>query len=551
MNHYESTCKDGVLLIFPGNRKCAKELIEMATTSSAIHSLELSKISIDPDIHQPLLNLISSRTHWESISIHRCGGPVEDLVQQFLLVPPKREPSDIEDTSNIINNLNQHPRMISVNHLSIDIEPCYYAAPWPLCCEIYHRVSQLLLLQADGDACDISSSSLNRLTLCGPITPTAAFALADGIQASSSTSSSLTYIELDHFKILPEPRQELAIALLASAIADNPNMVKLHLRGCDRHNPLPERILSYLKDHMRTTDLDLSISNLTIGSVGPVLAELLSHRNSPVRSLSLSKYLPWNQGRDAEFQDICNAIKASRNDSKLKSLDLSGMRLQSREMDYLMQRLQFHPRLESLNLSYNFAEEGAVAAICQTLVTLKTPKRLILRGGECDSSIGQQFSINDKAVALLASSLMTIHQQQNGNVQLQHLDLSHNTITDVGAEYLANSLSHIDGPRHIDLRGNPITVKGCKLLAEGLRRNMYVESCQLDCDAENVSDISRYCRLNRGGRRLLLSSASPSSLKPCLLERINRIQWKEDQGESSLCQVNVLYAFLRQGQALT
>jgi hypothetical protein len=117
------------------------------------------------------------------------------------------------------------------------------------------------------------------------------------------------------------------------------------------------------------------------------------------------------------------------------------------------------------------------------------------------------------------------------NKALEQVDLSLNDISDAGKRCLAEALPSLHLKRLLvqeNLVEEDDDDSGTKELLSAMRRNFNLEILGVDPVFDGFEEVRLLGRLNRGGRRVLLDRNFPLSLWPKVLERTNRLTFKEE-----------------------
>jgi hypothetical protein len=257
--------------------------------------------------------------------------------------------------------------------------------------------------------------------------------------------------------------------------------------------------------------------------------------NTALETLDLSR------SRIVDFSPLAMGLSQNRG---LKCLKLRSLHLGDSHVMEIANALSQHPTIKSLDISFNY---------CRSLESLSSLTKE--PGNLRELLVGYQF--------LWQSSTIDISGFLNAlrtNSTLTSLCLPRNKLNDSDAKHLAMALRENSTLQSINLRENKFSDKGIVTLAMGIGKNtglqkLYVAKnpfseegteSLLVCVKEKmdlihvelsqshpVADLVRhYAILNRGGRRLMYQSP-PLAIWPLVLERINKIDWVDENSTFS------------------
>lgn len=148
-------------------------------------------------------------------------------------------------------------------------------------------------------------------------------------------------------------------------------------------------------------------------------------------------------------KEVLDAI--AQNHSALTCLDLSGNSLNSDVNSSLISIIEKNPSLTSINLGQNNLNNRFIRNLVLILPTLTALNSLRL------------YFNKFEGIAELSSAVKT-------NTSLTYLDLAHNELETVDAEYLAAALRVNSSLRFLNLNNNRIGNDGAKVLAKALKK---------------------------------------------------------------------------------
>jgi Leucine Rich repeat len=140
---------------------------------------------------------------------------------------------------------------------------------------------------------------------------------------------------------------------------------------------------------------------------------------------------------------------------------------------------------------------------------------------------------------------------------LEELNLFGNRITDHGLALIVRKIPQFRKLRTLWLGQNPFYPAAAEGLLEMMKTNYTIMDVSVRCFEDSQMDkiqeqLDHYCRLNRGGRRILASPTStiPLSLWPLLMERTQRVFGGDSDRDVSVTNihshsVDALYCLLR------
>ena len=123
------------------------------------------------------------------------------------------------------------------------------------------------------------------------------------------------------------------------------------------------------------------------------------------------------------------------------------------------------------------------------------------------------------------------------SLSLFTLNLSMNSITDIGADIISDLIANNEGSlKRLLLENNPMTESGADSLLQGISMNTELIELSLPHEFPEVQyRVNYYARLNQGGRRLVVKNIDlPAGLWSRVIERANKMEWDESEWEDRL-----------------
>jgi Ran GTPase-activating protein (RanGAP) involved in mRNA processing and transport len=234
---------------------------------------------------------------------------------------------------------------------------------------------------------------------------------------------------------------------------------------------------------------------------------------------------------DPTHDHFSSLLEALVSHPALQCLNVYGMMVNQRATNALAQLLTFqNTQLWHLGLKNNVGVEEKldISCIIAALARNRTCSSLHISGNQVDDADMTHFS--------------RILSQDNST--LKGLMLANNTIRDEGLQVFASRLVEFKGLRYLDLQRNQFTEPAKQTIISMLPNNRELE--RLDLDGTYDETKCFYLALNRGGRRLLLSSTAPLSVWPMVLARAAKMTFGRNLPHVNL---DVLYCLVR-GPAL-
>jgi len=272
--------------------------------------------------------------------------------------------------------------------------------------------------------------------------------------------------------------------------------------------------------------------------------------NTSLRTLDLSR---------SRVEDFSSLSDGMRGNSTLQSLKLRSIGLRDENVSELLQSLEEHCQLESIDLSFNHmlhmdhvaefvekqsrvkelllgyqnvwqAPKVSVTRLVHTLRTNASIKTLSLARNKLE---------NEDAIQLADAIL--------DNDSIESINLRENRFTDIGIVALAKSLEKASSIREVSLLKNPIGNEGCRAILRAAQRNYDLFEIELNDDGAITQQIQHETALNTGGRKLLFLDP-PLALWSIVLARVNKIESlnEQDLASSGKCYaVDVIFQMLK------
>jgi Ran GTPase-activating protein (RanGAP) involved in mRNA processing and transport len=282
--------------------------------------------------------------------------------------------------------------------------------------------------------------------------------------------------------------------------------------------------------------------------------------NKTLRVLDLTK---------SRFENISALAEGLRENTCLKCIKLRSVGLHDRDVQALIEALESHPSLESLDLSFNhlrnLAPIGRLLRCHQSRLKQlfigfqnmwQTPRTNIvpileaLRVNTTLKALGiANNKLRDQDAEMMVAALRE-------NKTLECLDVRENIFHDKGITLLAHLAKESNGLRKLYVVKNPFGSDGSLALLEAARENHRIIHMDVCC-----KNIRYNTTLNRGGRRLLMDTPKPPlGLWPLAMERANKIDWEEEghmhmaspspSGMLKDPRIDVLYHFLQESPVI-
>lgn len=287
-----------------------------------------------------------------------------------------------------------------------------------------------------------------------------------GVVLSIPVESVLEKFDRDSMELNQAGLGDRGVRALSEALSINQNVTSLSLVG----NSLTAAGCFYLCEmlvnnrnirHLNLSDNQLGrhVSVSPEGGAGMMLAQLLG-RNTTIVSLLLKG----NQLGDVDATHICRALAEHRS---VQELDLSHNSIKYRGAVEIATMMSNNTELLDLDLSWNqFSSLGSLVILNGSTGigannTIKTFKM-------------SWNGIDDTAVDSLAKSI--------GGSVLEVVDISHNRITEKGADSIAKALRASGSSAAIialNLNDNPLRDAGCANVLDSLRGNRSMKHISL------------------------------------------------------------------------
>ena len=252
-----------------------------------------------------------------------------------------------------------------------------------------------------------------------------------------------------------------------------------------------------LRGNSAVTAVDLSNNNVSLASIRH-LAPLLFAEGNAIESLVLAS--------NPTIDDACAAVlgEAIAKSVHLKSLDVRATGLTSEGLEKLVDALKVNNTVTAIRVNRDKFSSRALTALSRELALntqVLSLKEVLPRIEGNDESLTALSLRGDGVVAVddLSCQLLCLALQRNTTIT--HLDLSGNSITSAGVEYLVDMLQDNSTIRTIDLSENRIDDEGCQLLKTCLETNDAIISIELagnHISEQDLTDLSYLIGINNG-----------------------------------------------------
>ncbi|KAL3943969.1 MAG: hypothetical protein SGBAC_001963 [Bacillariaceae sp.] len=276
--------------------------------------------------------------------------------------------------------------------------------------------------------------------------------------------------------------------------------------------------------------------------------------NTSLHTLDLSR---------SRVEDFSSLSDGMRENSTLKSLKLRSIGLRDENVSELLQSLEEHSQLESVDVSFHLA---APLPLAYDITTYPSINQLSFNHMLHMDHVAEFVERQNRVTELLLgyqnvwqapkvsvtrlvhtlrtnTSIKTLSLARNklenedamqladailDNDSIESINLRENRFTDIGVVALAKSLEETNSIREVGLLKNPIGNDGYKAILRATQRNYDLFAIELNDDGAIAQQIQHETALNTGGRKLLFTDP-PLALWSVVLARVNTIESLNEQ----------------------
>ncbi|KPI88433.1 putative paraflagellar rod component [Leptomonas seymouri] len=282
-----------------------------------------------------------------------------------------------------------------------------------------------------------------------------------------------------------------------------PSAVDINLQW---DGPLPT-CMNYLAEPLAQSTIveHLNISNSLVDDTALELLAQSLLRNTSLKVLELANCNFTVAGVTALFGTL------SRGRCSVQEVNIANNNLGEDSVQYIVAALQANPKLAIINVDVNPSiSEASVQAISGlTLINRAPPQiRSILPSIENNARDVTAIDFSSNKVVVNDDSAWLLSQALCSNTVVRSLNLSHNTIGDKGAAYLATLFRQNASLTHLDLSSNSIGNRGTQALCEALYVNHGLQVLNLSnnmMDLDGVNTFTDVLRKNHTLREVNLT----------------------------------------------
>ena len=279
-------------------------------------------------------------------------------------------------------------------------------------------------------------------------------------------------------------KENPAIKRAVVQLRNNAPSVEINLQW---DGPLPT-CMNYLAEPLaqNTVVERLNISNTLVDDTALELLAQALQKNTSLKTLELANCKITVAGVKALFEPL------ARGRCNVQEVNIANNNLGEDSVQYIVTALQSNPKLTTINIDVNpsISETSVQAISGLTLVNrAPAPIRSLLPFLEDNARevvvidfSPSTFFVNDDTVWLLSQALRS-------NTAVRSINLSHNSIGDRGAAYLAAFLRQNVSVTQLDLSSNSIGNRGARALCDSLAVNRALQVVNLSNNAMGIDGV--------------------------------------------------------------
>ncbi|KPA81472.1 putative paraflagellar rod component [Leptomonas pyrrhocoris] len=279
-----------------------------------------------------------------------------------------------------------------------------------------------------------------------------------------------------------------------------PSAVNINLQW---DGPLPT-CMNYLAEPLAQSSIveRLNISNSLVDDAALKLLAQSLQRNTSLKTLELANCNFTAVGIKAIFEVLM------RGKCGVQEVNIANNNLGEDAVQYIVAALQANPKLTIMNVDVNpsISENSAQAISGLTLVNRAPPQiRSILPSLENNAREVTAIDFSPNTVAVNDDSVWLLSQALRTNTVVRSLNLSHNSIGDRGATYLAALFRENSSVASLDLSSNSIGNRGAQALCDCFYANRGLQVVNLSnnvMDMEGVNSLTDVLRKNHKLREI-------------------------------------------------
>nr|CCC94098.1 unnamed protein product [Trypanosoma congolense IL3000] len=279
---------------------------------------------------------------------------------------------------------------------------------------------------------------------------------------------------------------------VVSIRTDDPscNIVNLQWEGLSKK---AARFIAPTLKH-NTMMIELNLGNTSAGDRGVELLTTALQQNRTLRILGLANNGITSNGAKTLFTGLLQQ-------GFLEELNLANNRIDDEAATTILNTLQLNPTIKVLNMINNFLSRDCMDQIEGLVFLNQAPKAIRTIVNDIEnrpssvteivlSGNTEEFFCNDASVRLLCHVLVM-------NQVVTSLDLSRNTVGDIGATYISEMLMTNSTIKEINLERNSITDRGAQRLCQAFRTNSSVQRLNLSDNALTDAGVTGFVDMLR------------------------------------------------------